>query len=98
MKALPDNLDLVKSLALSACTYSADRRTLQSLNRSNGGVTYFYDGMLVSKYPLRRLPSDHKLDDLAAADSVEAMLGYSSHGHLNFQGFLLYAFGLILLI
>lgn len=98
MKALPDNLDMVQSLALSACTYSADRRTLQSLNRSNGGVTYFYDGMLVSKYPLRRMPSDHKLDDLAAADSVEAMLGYSSHGHLNFQGFLLYAFGLILLI
>ena len=111
MKALPDHLDMVQSLALSACTYSADRRTLQSLNRSNGGVTYFYDGMLVSKYPLRRLPSDHKLEDLAAADSsdhkledlaaadsVEAMLGYSSHGHLNFQGFLLYAFGLILLI
>ena len=98
MKALPDHLDMVQSLALSACTYSADRRTLQSLNRSNGGVTYFYDGMLVSKYPLRRLPSDHKLEDLAAADSVEAMLGYSSHGHLNFQGFLLYAFGLIFLM
>ena len=98
MKALPDHLDVVQSLALSACTYSADRRTLQSLNRSNGGVTYFYDGMLVSKYPLRRLPSDHKLEDLAATDSVEAMLGYSSHGHLNFQGFLLYAFGLIFLM
>jgi len=98
MKALPGNLDVVQSLALSACTYSADRRALQSLNRSNGGDTYFYDGMLVSKYPLRRLPSDHKLEDLAATDSVEAMLGYSSHGHLNFQGFLLYAFGLILLM
>ena len=44
------------------------------------------------------MTSDHKLEDLAAADSVEAMLGYSSHGHLNFQGFLLYAFGLIFLM
>ena len=98
MKALPDNLDVAQSLTLSACTYSADRRTLLSLNRSNGGVTYFYDGMLVAKYPLRKLPSERKLGDLGASDSVEAMLGYSSHGHLNFQGFLLYAFGLILLL
>lgn len=31
--------------------YSSDRKSLMTLNRSNGGVTYFSDGVIVKKWP-----------------------------------------------
>lgn len=35
---------------------TADRKSLMTLNRSNGGAVYFHDGMIVAKWSNRELP------------------------------------------
>ena len=79
-------------------TYFADRKTLLSLNRSNGGATWFNDGELIQKFPLGSLPSDDAILEMTGSDPTETMLKASTRGRLRFQGILLYTFALLLLI
>lgn len=65
--------------------YFADRKTLMTLNRSNGGVTLISDGQVVRKWAFNFLPSEKGL----SSDSPK---------HLMFQGFLLYVFAVMLLL
>lgn len=81
---------------LQSCSYQADRRTLLSLNRDNGGATCFADGMLVKKWGVRTLPSQAALETLAA-DPVDAMMVSGSRGRMTIQGFFLYALAVALL-
>lgn len=83
---------------LMPSTFFSDRRTLLSLNRSNGGATWFNDGELIQKFPLSKLPSDDEILAMTGYDPTETMLRTSSRGGLRFQGFLLYAIALLLLI
>ncbi len=39
--------------------YHTDLKTLLTLNRSNGGVVYLYDGTIISKWSLRDIPSEN---------------------------------------
>lgn len=78
--------------------YTSDRRTLMTVNRSNGGATLFSDGMVVAQWPVTRLPSAHKVADLAASDATEAMMKEYSPRRMKMQGFLLYVFAVLLLL
>ena len=44
--------------------YFADYKTLITLNRSNGGGSYFYDGELIHKWGVRQFPDD-LVEDIA---------------------------------
>ena len=78
--------------------YISDYKTLISLNRSNGGVTYFNDGMLISKWAARNAAKSVKLEDIAHSDATEIYIDTESKGSLVFQGFLLYVFAVMLLL
>lgn len=86
------------SSILSPVMYYADYKTLISLNRSNGGVTYFNRGYLVKKWSYSSMPDNADLAELASGDVTETFLVSDTAGSLTFQGFLLYSFAVMLLL
>lgn len=78
--------------------YSADRRMLMTLNRSNGGATYMADGQIVAKWPLRALPDAATLSTLSRTSPDESVIDENTPKRLKLQGFLLYVFAVMLLI
>lgn len=78
--------------------YTADRRLLMTLNRSNGGVSFIDDGEIICKWPAGRLPDAKELAEMAEGDSNALMMDYISGGKLKAQGFLLYLFAVMLLL
>lgn len=78
--------------------YSSDYRKLISLNRSNGGATYFNGGNLIRKWSARRLPERKALDKLYHQDSTEVMIKSDSRGRIYFEAYLLYAFVVMLFV
>ena len=95
---LPEGLETSDRITLGAASYSVDYKTLVSLNRSNGGATYFNDGNLIQKWSRRNLPSESDLDKLMKKDSTDAMLSASSKGRLTSQAFFLYTLAIMFLI
>ena len=79
-------------------TYYADRKKLLTLNRSNGGASYIQEGLIVTKWGIRGLPDQEKLQELASADVTESLLSENNGDRLKFQAFLLYVFAVMLLI
>ena len=78
--------------------YYADYKTIMTLNRSNGGATYFHDGYLIRKWPFRGLPSGDDLERIAPDHEDEAVAETSTAGHLCFQAFMLLSFAVILFV
>lgn len=78
--------------------YLSDRKTLITLNRSNGGATYFHDGTLIRKWAFKALPDIQKLEELASINEMELGIDKDTKGNLGFQGFLLYVFAVMLLL
>ena len=78
--------------------YFSDYKELISMNRSNGGATFFCDGYLIRKWAKRALPDMKSLEELVEADETEALIERSTNGDLTFQGFLLYVFAVMLLL
>lgn len=78
--------------------YLSDRKTLITLNRSNGGATYFHDGTLIRKWAFKALPDIQKLEELADSNEMELGVDKDTKGNLGFQGFLLYVFAVMLLL
>ncbi len=83
---------------LYSSTYFADKKALITLNRSNGGATWFSDGQLIRKYSHRNIPSEEILREMAEDDPTEEMLHSSTKGRLRFQGFMLYVFAILLIL
>ena len=83
---------------MAASAFISDYKTLISLNRSNGGVTYFNDGELVRKWARANAPSKTELNELQITDATEIAIAKDSKGSLGFQGFLLYVFAVMLLL
>ncbi len=79
-------------------TYYSDYKTLVTLNRSNGGATYFSDGHLICKWAFRALPDGEKLEELSHDNGLEQAIDKDTKGSLAFQGFLLYVFAVMLLL
>jgi uncharacterized membrane protein YphA (DoxX/SURF4 family) len=78
--------------------YSCDYKTLITLNRSNAGVTYIENGMIIRKWAKRNLPDHEELAELSKLDSTEIYIERDSKSSLAFQGFLLYVFAVMLLL
>ena len=83
---------------LEAEVYISDYKTLISMNRSNAGVTYFYNGQLIRKWAAASTPSAEELYRIAESDATEVFIEHESKGSLVFQGFLLYVFAIMLLL
>lgn len=83
---------------LERSMYYADTKTLVTLNRSNGGATWFNDGQLIRKYSFGSLPDADALLEMTGDDPTEEMLKYSTKGRLRFQGFVLYVFAILLIL
>ncbi|MBR4755728.1 MAG: hypothetical protein IK076_02180 [Bacteroidales bacterium] len=79
-------------------TYHADRKTLLSMNRSNGGATWFNDGQLIRKFTRDNIPSEEEFLSMTGDDPTEAMLRHSTKGHLRFEGFILYVLAILMLL
>ena len=78
--------------------YLSDYKALISLNRSNGGVTYFSDGILIRKWASICAPDSGELEEILKTDTTEVSIARESKGSLVFQGFLLYVFAVMLLL
>jgi len=63
---------------------NADRKTMMTMNRSNGGVTYFNDGILICKWGARDIEGID-VDTLLAEDSDTVMLKQRLHQQLFFS-------------
>ncbi len=84
--------------ALLKHVYYSDYKTLITLNRSNGGATYFSDGTLICKWAFRALPDSGELDEMSHENGLEQATEKETKGSLGFQGFLLYVFAVMLLM
>ena len=78
--------------------FLCDFKTLVSLNRSNGGSTYFHEGDLIEKWSRRRNPQEDILRQKFDSEPTEILIEQESKGSLVFQGFLLYVFAIMLLL
>ena len=94
---LPSDMDAEQRQAILSNLYFSDFKTLVSLNRSNGGATYFNDGHLIQKWSIHNLPSDSRLGKIASHDETDLMLTASTKGRLSFQASFLYSYALMLL-
>lgn len=84
--------------ALKTSAYISDYKTLISLNRSNGGATFFLNGDLIRKWSKAGYPDTYELQDIISSDSTETSIAHYSKGSLALQGFLLYVFAILLLL
>ena len=78
--------------------YFSDYKTLITLNRSNGGATYFSDGELICKWAFRSFPDQVQLEKISLDNETEASIERSTRKDLAFQGFLLYVTAVMLLL
>ncbi len=96
MLVVPDASEVPFELQEYAC--SADRKSLLTLNRSNGGATMLSDALVVRKWPARSYPSSEELSAVMSADPLETVVADGSACRLTFQGLTLFSLALLLLI
>ncbi len=92
VSAVPEEPSLPRDLPL----FYADYKTLITLNRSNGGGSYFDDGELVNKWDPRHVPADWAA--IFAADPVDLSTRYIVKRRLLTQGFCVSLAALLLLV
>lgn len=78
--------------------YYCDYKTLITMNRSNGGATWFSKGYLIKKWSSRAYPDLSDLERYIQGNTTESVLENDAEGSLIFQGFLLYVFAVMLLL
>ena len=76
--------------------YFADYKTLISLNRDNGGLTYLSNGEIINKWSSRGAPAD--FHSAIADDPVNLSTWTLSRNRLKAQGFCLYLAALLILV
>lgn len=76
--------------------YTSDRKTLLSLNRSNGGAVLVRDGEVVRKWNCGALDKD-ELDRSLESDPIESIADDSLRGRLSFGSFVVVVFALLLI-
>lgn len=89
---------LIPDSALRTRAYLSDRKTLMTLNRSNGGATFVHDGQVVRKWPLRALPGDKDLGRMLRHDPTEVMMVDKNNSRTHFLGFCLYVTAVMFLL
>ena len=78
--------------------YYADYKPLITLNRANGGATYFNDGELISKWSPRDVPEGEELRSLLDREPVGVSIDFITGRRIRAQGFTVYLLALLLLL
>ena len=78
--------------------YYADYKPLITLNRANGGATYFEEGELISKWSPRDVPEKERLRDLLDREPVSVSTDFIVSRRIKAQGFTVYLLALLLLL
>ncbi len=78
--------------------YFADSKTILSLNRSNGGATYFRNGTLVMKWGGRNLPKWERMNRILESDAAETVVETTIHRNLVYEAVVLVAFAVLFFI
>ena len=78
--------------------YLVDYKPLITLNRANGGATYFNDGELILKWSPRDVPEGEELKGLLDREPVAASTDFIVGRRIRAQGFTLYLLALLLLL
>ncbi len=78
--------------------YIADYKALMTMNRSNGGATYFQNGILVRKWANRNLPDESKLALSSGAEAVETAAEVATRRNLACQGFFVLTLAILFFI
>lgn len=76
--------------------YYADYKTLITLNRSNGGGTYFCEGELILNWMAGKMPEN--LSEVVADNPVDVFMHEIVHRRLVSQGFILGLLALLILL
>ena len=95
---IPESLAPQERYTLIENACYADYRTLISLNRSNGGATYFNEGDLVRKWASRKLPQTEDFAALRASDKTDLTITADTRTKLWYQAFFLYAVAVLFLL
>lgn len=82
---------------LSDYALSADRKTILMLNRSNGGATWFRDGVVIRKWASSQIPDMDGWFETIEKDADAARMDYIRNGRLRLEGFALYSMLLMIL-
>lgn len=83
---------------LSSHAYTADFKTIVSLNRSNGGATCFHEGHLVRKWASQDIPDLGTFAADGTGGSAEESATTGTRQQLTLQAFLLYVFAVLFFI
>lgn len=94
----PEEIEKYTPAELLPYTYFADRKTLLTLNRSNGGASYFFDGLIVAKWSAYAPPSTEKLAGLSGGDAMDTLISRNNAARLKIQGFFIYLLAVLFLI
>ncbi len=78
--------------------YAADYKPLITLNRANGGASYFEEGELISKWSPRDVPEKERLRDLLDREPVSVSTDFIVSRRIKAQGFTVYLLALLLLL
>ena len=76
--------------------YIADYKTLITMNRDNGGATYFENGELIAKWGVRDFPKNPSED--LRADTVDLSTHISAKKRIQAQGFCLFLGAVLILL
>lgn len=95
---VPKGLDTAFRMKILTGAYSSDYKTLISLNRSNGGATYFNDGDLIEKWSRANYPTLHEFQKLYNSNYTDIRIRVSTKGRMTFQAYMLYSFAVMLLM
>lgn len=77
--------------------FFADRRLLMSVNRSNGGLSYIHDGLIIRKWADTAKPDGDKFEKIITSDPTEVMINGLARDERLLQGFFLYIYAVLLL-
>ena len=83
-------------IPIDLMVYYADYKTLITLNRSNGGGSYFCEGELIDKWASRGFPKD--LSGELAAEPVDLSTNRIIKRRIQAQGFCLYLAAVLMLL
>lgn len=84
--------------AFISCKYIAERKTLLTLNRSNGGLTYISDGIIIDKWAARRLPTENHLKKLPLSEASKVTNLDPIILFISLGGFIITLLGLLIRI
>lgn len=89
MEEILEPLPSEEKIPLLLSMYFADRKTLITLVRSNGGAVYLSDGLVIDKWSGVNLPSARHYEALAGKPPVKAMMDATIPGRITLWAVLL---------